>query len=257
MHIHFLEIIICVCCGMITKVTLNILTCSFNACINNTYSNTQLLINGNMAKHKQTDDVNYEEDLDCIDFNNYKGMFFQDDPGQKFQDDQTGAHFDYKDMCRRLFQLKKSMPEEHITVESSLTEHTEDIDENIGGDSKRHKINESSTVFKALQAMQLHALDKESRNIPQGLPQQGYSTGFKKEIGQEIKNQFCTHINNRESIRGHGAGTSLKTKYADNQRANNGPIKENILKSATKSAKKPAKTEEHGKEKRKQVFVDL
>lgn len=36
------------------------------------------------------------------DLINYKGIYFNDDPGQKFTDPETGAHFEYKDMCRRL-----------------------------------------------------------------------------------------------------------------------------------------------------------
>ncbi len=59
-----------------------------------------------MAERVPTEEVNYGEDLDNIDFNNYKGMFFQDDPGQKYQDEETGAHFEYRDMCRRLDRLR-------------------------------------------------------------------------------------------------------------------------------------------------------
>ena len=33
---------------------------------------------------------------------NYKGMYFNDDTGSKNIDPVTGAHFDYKDMYRRL-----------------------------------------------------------------------------------------------------------------------------------------------------------
>jgi hypothetical protein len=39
---------------------------------------------------------------------NYKGIYFNDDPGQKQTDPETGAHFIFKDMCRRLqFVLEK------------------------------------------------------------------------------------------------------------------------------------------------------
>ena len=41
-------------------------------------------------------DKNNETDL-----NNYKGMYFGDQ-NQKYQDKETGAHFEYNDMCRRL-----------------------------------------------------------------------------------------------------------------------------------------------------------
>lgn len=54
--------------------------------------------------HTQEDD--YEDDLDDIDFGNYKGIFYDDDPTTKYQDPETGAHFDYKDICHRLYDIK-------------------------------------------------------------------------------------------------------------------------------------------------------
>lgn len=33
---------------------------------------------------------------------NYKGMYFNDDPNTKYTDPDTGAHFEFKDMCGRL-----------------------------------------------------------------------------------------------------------------------------------------------------------
>ena len=44
----------------------------------------------------------YEEDLDEIDFNNYRGIYYEDEPGRKYQDPDTGAHFNFKDMYQRL-----------------------------------------------------------------------------------------------------------------------------------------------------------
>ena len=41
-----------------------------------------------------------EDDIE--DINNYKGIYFNDDPSTKFQDPLTGAHFDYADMVQRL-----------------------------------------------------------------------------------------------------------------------------------------------------------
>jgi hypothetical protein len=34
-----------------------------------------------------------------FDINNYKGIYFNDEPGSKFTDPITGAHFEYNDMC--------------------------------------------------------------------------------------------------------------------------------------------------------------
>ena len=41
-----------------------------------------------------------QEDVD--DLINYKGIYFNDEPGQKFTDPETGAHFEFKDICRRI-----------------------------------------------------------------------------------------------------------------------------------------------------------
>eukprot|EP00826_Nyctotherus_ovalis_P036645 TRINITY_DN3270_c0_g1_i11.p1 TRINITY_DN3270_c0_g1~~TRINITY_DN3270_c0_g1_i11.p1 ORF type:complete len:263 (+),score=30.68 TRINITY_DN3270_c0_g1_i11:80-868(+) len=68
----------------------------------------------NRKKPNGVPNVNYEEDLDRIDFDNYKGMFY-DDPDQKYQDPITGAHFDYLDMCSRLIKLQKSLDIQHDT----------------------------------------------------------------------------------------------------------------------------------------------
>ena len=56
----------------------------------------------------------YDEDLDDIDFNNYRGIYFDDEPGRKYQDPNTGAHFNFKDMFQRLqpYSEKQRMREE-------------------------------------------------------------------------------------------------------------------------------------------------
>jgi len=51
------------------------------------------------AKKEQHDDV------DNVDFNNYKGIYADDDAGQKYQCPDTGAHFEPKDLCRRLYKV--------------------------------------------------------------------------------------------------------------------------------------------------------
>lgn len=47
----------------------------------------------------------YQEDLDDIDFDNYKGVFFEDNPTTKYTDPDTGAHFDFRDVCKRITAL--------------------------------------------------------------------------------------------------------------------------------------------------------
>ena len=52
----------------------------------------------------------YEDDLDNIDYNNYKGIFFgEENPSTKYQCPETGAHFDYKDIVKRLNKLSKEL----------------------------------------------------------------------------------------------------------------------------------------------------
>lgn len=46
-------------------------------------------------------DIHAEEEGDDVDVNNYKGIYFGDN-AEKFQDEVTGAHFDFSDMCNRL-----------------------------------------------------------------------------------------------------------------------------------------------------------
>ena len=55
------------------------------------------------------DDVDFEEeegqgdsDVDDLDFNNFKGIYFNDDPNRKYQDPSTGCHFEYLDLCKRM-----------------------------------------------------------------------------------------------------------------------------------------------------------
>ena len=38
---------------------------------------------------------------------NYKGIYFDDDSGEKYQCPETGAHFEYYDMYRRLNRVKR------------------------------------------------------------------------------------------------------------------------------------------------------
>ena len=39
---------------------------------------------------------------DAQDMLNYKGIYFEDDQGQKYTDPENGAHFEYNDLCRRM-----------------------------------------------------------------------------------------------------------------------------------------------------------
>lgn len=71
-----------------------------------------------MDRRAFTEEDEYDEDLDDIDFGNYKGIFYEDDPTTKYQDPDTGAHFDFEDICSRLSKVKK------IKEQSEANEHT-------------------------------------------------------------------------------------------------------------------------------------
>lgn len=47
-----------------------------------------------------------DSDIDNIDFNDFKGIYFDDDPNRKFQDPVSGCHFEYYDLCKRMVKLK-------------------------------------------------------------------------------------------------------------------------------------------------------
>lgn len=52
-------------------------------------------------------DQKIDSDVDEIDFENFKGIYFNDDPNRKYQDPDTGAHFEYFDLCKRMVKLKE------------------------------------------------------------------------------------------------------------------------------------------------------
>lgn len=47
----------------------------------------------------------------AVDMINYKGIYFEDDSGQKYQCPESGAHFEYLDMFRRLKRIANSRDE--------------------------------------------------------------------------------------------------------------------------------------------------
>lgn len=46
---------------------------------------------------------------DEINHDNYKGIYVDEEPGQKFQDPETGAHFDYKEIYDRLIEVENEI----------------------------------------------------------------------------------------------------------------------------------------------------
>jgi len=104
--------------------------------------------------------IDYEEDSDAIDFNNYKGMFHAEDADHKYQDKITGAHFNYFDLWLRLKQLQKKL------------QAVEPI--KIAVEKKKSVI--------------LLQLLRKGRN--EGLAQQGYGTTITKQFNIERKTDY-------------------------------------------------------------------
>ena len=52
-------------------------------------------------------DEDGDSDIDDIDPENFKGIYFNEDPNRKYQDPETGCHFEYYDLCKRLSKLKE------------------------------------------------------------------------------------------------------------------------------------------------------
>ena len=191
--------------------------------------------------HGRKDNVNYEEDLDQIDFANYKGMFYQDDPGQKYQDEVTGSHFEYNDMCRRLKRLQKEM--QYIT-QTTGTSASDELSNGIDGvDEACVNVHRATNdAAQVVQASRAHGQLKESRNAVQALPQQGYGTvgaycreAFKANVA-EPKNfrQFSSqlepppqkpHIVDRQSLnQGSNRSKSIDKPHAVPSKPNNGSM---------------------------------
>ena len=65
------------------------------------------MMEGGSKDDATLNDINKEEsDIDDLDFNNFKGIYFDEDPNRKYQDPDTGCHFEYNDLCKRLGKLK-------------------------------------------------------------------------------------------------------------------------------------------------------
>ena len=63
------------------------------------------MLKGKIEKHKDSEDAMVEDE----NAGNYKGVFFGDDTEQKYYE--HGAHFDFKDLCKRLeFKLRSLSP---------------------------------------------------------------------------------------------------------------------------------------------------
>ena len=63
------------------------------------------------------------ENEQYVDHENYKGIYIDEEPGTKFQDPDTGAHFDYADMYTKLWEveieIRRSQERDKTTMEKN------------------------------------------------------------------------------------------------------------------------------------------
>ena len=73
--------------------------------------NTDRLTGATGTARYEGGDDGADEDVDNIDFNNYKGIYADEDAGQKYTCPTTGAHFEPRDLCKRIYKvIDKRMP---------------------------------------------------------------------------------------------------------------------------------------------------
>lgn len=103
-------------------------------------------------------EIDYKEDLDHINFDNYKGCFYNKETEQKYFDELTGAHFNYFDMCLKLNQLKKQ-PEQ----ENKLKKPRPSVDSQL---KTKEKIDKDTKPVNELQKVLQKRIGKNnSRNL--------------------------------------------------------------------------------------------
>ena len=63
------------------------------------------LLDDSDSSEEEVDEV--DSDVDEIDFDNFKGIYFGDDPNKKYTCPETGAHFEIKDISKRLIKARE------------------------------------------------------------------------------------------------------------------------------------------------------
>lgn len=77
--------------------------------------------NNKQQRQKQNDNKGKNQGGGGVDdLINYKGIYYGDDT-QKYTDPENGAHFEFRDMCRRLqkIQVKREAYEKTLSIDSS------------------------------------------------------------------------------------------------------------------------------------------
>ena len=161
---------------------------------------------------KKRNDLLVDEDVNDIDFQNYKGIFFGESHTERYEDEETGAHFEYNDLCKKLSNLKlptetnSSFPESHQSSNCDISEEKHIIDLNF-----KKGINPGIGILKKI---------NESRNVNNRALNNNF-TSFKREIkgkkGQGMedhlyyKGSLATQVPHKQLFIPK-VGVSLKTK---------------------------------------------
>jgi hypothetical protein len=102
------------------------------------------------AEYDENDENGSASEDENIDHNNYRGIYCDEEPGQKFSDPETGAHFEFQDMCTRIGQIdndRKSV-QERTNIEDQLIEVEDDANIYKTQDHKKHIIQTKSNKNK-------------------------------------------------------------------------------------------------------------
>lgn len=168
-----------------------------------------------MARRVFTEENEYDEDLDDIDFGNYKGIFFDDDPTTKYQCPETGAHFNFKDICNRLGRIKQermgvkqNKADTKISAKEKLRMQLNLPLQGAKGNPKNGRIETeySDPEEDEMSILDEHyAYDKENINDSNIEEYYNYAESQNEDIdklnkGLEFKNKFVDHSDNNEAL---------------------------------------------------------
>jgi len=139
-----------------------------------------------------------------IDLNNYKGIFYNDETVNRYEDPITGAHFDYFEMCKTLKALQKylysgtsSTVYEETLSDSENYEYIAPVFVHITEQKQINKDNESNSFlekYKNLPAQQ------SGRNT---FSQQGFGKNPINHVETESSRLFGTFLKNAENLNEH------------------------------------------------------
>ena len=102
-------------------------------------------------------------DADDIDPENYKGIFYNVDTDNKYQDPDTGAHFKFADMCAILSEIKQERDKREKPTKSRQLA------------KEQYKSQDQKASIKSIA---IESKDKPSRNKKNdAIPLQGFSSG--------------------------------------------------------------------------------